>query len=454
MFFKSFFDPHIAQFSYLVGCQKTGEAIIIDPLRALDDYIQAAEDEGLVITAATETHIHADYASGLQESGRRLGAKLYVSDLGGDDWRYQNLPEGSVLLQDGDIISVGKVKLEVLHTPGHTPESVSFLLAAIGGGSDIPMGVFTGDFIFVGDVGRPDLLEEAAHMQGTTEIGAKAMFRSLQKMADYPDHLQIWPGHGAGSACGKSLGAVPMTTLGYEKYNNWAFQYDEETSFIEALTQDQPEPPSYFAQMKKINKRDSGAYVPYPIFPLQQAGPNDRMIDLRAKEIYQAGHIERTLNIPLNKKFLTYVGWFLDYDGQVTLIGTKEDAETATRQLQLIGFDQVRGYLDAGQIAGGKMTETITAAAFIALRQEKDLQILDVRSQSEWNEGHLSDAKRVLLGKLLEAPLPFKRDEPLYVHCQSGVRSAVAIGALEERGFKKIINILGGYTAIENSLNG
>ncbi|HRA70493.1 MAG TPA: MBL fold metallo-hydrolase, partial [Trichococcus flocculiformis] len=254
MFFKSFFDPHIAQFSYLVGCQKTGEAIIIDPLRALDDYIQAAEDEGLVITAATETHIHADYASGLQESGRRLGAKLYVSDLGGDDWRYQNLPEGSVLLQDGDIISVGKVKLEVLHTPGHTPESVSFVLTDIGGGSDIPMGVFTGDFIFVGDVGRPDLLEEAAHMQGTTEIGAKAMFRSLQKMADYPDHLQIWPGHGAGSACGKSLGAVPMTTLGYEKYNNWAFQYDEETSFIEALMQDQPEPPSYFAQMKKINK--------------------------------------------------------------------------------------------------------------------------------------------------------------------------------------------------------
>ena len=141
MFFKSFFDPHIAQFSYLVGCQKTGEAIIIDPLRALDDYIQAAEDEGLVITAATETHIHADYASGLQESGRRLGAKLYVSDLGGDDWRYQNLPEGSVLLQDGDIISVGKVKLEVLHTPGHTPESVSFVLTDIGGGSDIPMGV-------------------------------------------------------------------------------------------------------------------------------------------------------------------------------------------------------------------------------------------------------------------------------------------------------------------------
>ena len=453
MFFKSFFDPQVAQFSYLVGCQKTGEAIIIDPLRKLDDYILAAEDEGLVIAAATETHIHADYASGLRETERRLGAKLYVSDMGGDYWRYQDLPEGSVLLQDGDIISVGKVKLEVLHTPGHTPESVSFLLTDIGGGSDIPMGLFTGDFIFVGDVGRPDLLEEAAHMQGTTEIGAKEMFRSLQRMADYPDHLQIWPGHGAGSACGKSLGAVPMTTLGYEKDNNWAFQHDEETSFIDALTDDQPEPPTYFAQMKKINKLDGGAYVPYPVFPLQQAGPNDRVIDLRSKEIYQAGHIERTLNIPLNKKFLTYAGWFLDYEGQVTLIGTKEQAETAARHLQLIGFDQVRGYLDAGQIKDDKMTETITASAFIALRQAKDLQILDVRSKSEWDKGHLSDAKRVLLGKILEDPLPFNRDESLYVHCQSGVRSAVAIGALEERGFKKIINILGGYTAIEKLLN-
>ena len=453
MFFKSFFDPKVAQFSYLVGCQKTGEAIIIDPLRKLDDYILAAEDEGLVITAATETHIHADYASGLRETERRLGAKLYVSDMGGDDWRYRDLPEGSVLLQDRDIISVGKVKLEVLHTPGHTPESVSFLLTDIGGGSDIPMGLFTGDFIFVGDVGRPDLLEEAAHMQGTTEIGAKEMFRSLQRMADYPDHLQIWPGHGAGSACGKSLGAVPMTTFGYEKDNNWAFQHDEETSFIDALTDDQPEPPTYFAQMKKINKLDGGAYVPYPVFPLQQAGPNDRVIDLRSKEIYQAGHIERTLNIPLNKKFLTYAGWFLDYEGQVTLIGTKEQAETAARHLQLIGFDQVRGYLDAGQIKDDKMTETITAAAFIALRQAKDLQILDVRSKSEWDKGHLSDAKRVLLGKILEDPLPFNRDESLYVHCQSGVRSAVAIGALEERGFKKIINILGGYTAIEKLLN-
>lgn len=453
MFFKSFFDPQLAQFSYLVGCQKMREAILIDPLRALDDYILAAEEEGLVITAATETHIHADYASGLRETGRRLGATLYVSDMGGEDWRYQDLPEGSVLLQDGDILSVGKVKLEVLHTPGHTPESLSFLLTDIGGGSDIPMGLFTGDFIFVGDVGRPDLLEEAAHMQGTTEIGAKELFRNLQKMAGYPDQLQIWPGHGAGSACGKSLGAVPMTTLGYEKYNNWAFQHDDETSFIAALLEDQPEPPSYFAQMKKINKLDSPIYEPYPVFPLQQAGPADRVIDLRPKEVYQAGHIERTLNIPLNKKFLSYAGWFLDYGGEVVFIGAKEEAESAARHLQLIGFDRVSGYLDAGQIKGETVTESITAAAFVALRQEKDLQVLDVRSKSEWKEGHLSEAKRVLLGKLLDDPLPFDRKEPLYVHCQTGVRSAIAIGALEERGFQKIINILGGYAAIDTLLN-
>ncbi|MCC5890649.1 MAG: MBL fold metallo-hydrolase, partial [Alkalibacterium sp.] len=168
MYFKSFFDKPLAQMAYLVGCQQTGEAIIIDPLRELDEYIKAAEDEGLRITHAAETHIHADFASGLRDVHRKLGAKLYVSDLGGDDWKYQNMPDDTVYLTEGDTIEVGNVTLDVIFTPGHTPESISFLLTDKGGGSSVPMGIFTGDFLFVGDVGRPDLLEEAAKMEGTT----------------------------------------------------------------------------------------------------------------------------------------------------------------------------------------------------------------------------------------------------------------------------------------------
>ncbi len=232
MYFKSFFNGPLAQMSYIVGCQKTGEAIIIDPLRDLTPYIEAAESENLAIKYVTETHIHADFASGLREAVNRLGAKAYVSGLGGEDWQYEDVE--AERLVEGDVIKVGNVKLEVLHTPGHTPESISFLLTD--NQSDIPMGLFTGDFIFVGDVGRPDLLETAAGVKDSTAIGAKQMFQSLKKMADLPDYIQIWPGHGAGSACGKSLGAVPVTTLGYERVNSWAFQYEDEESIIHALT--------------------------------------------------------------------------------------------------------------------------------------------------------------------------------------------------------------------------
>src|SRR5699024_397905 len=173
-----------------------------------------------------------------------------VSDEGDDNWKYLNMPSDTVFLKDGDIINIGFVELKVIHTPGHTPESISFVLTDHGGGSTEPMGMFTGDFLFVGDVGRPDLLEVAANIKGTTEIGGNQMFDSLQKLSKYPDFLQIWPGHGAGSACGKSLGAVPLSTLGYERKNNWALKMDDREAFIKELTSDQPEPPLYFAQMK------------------------------------------------------------------------------------------------------------------------------------------------------------------------------------------------------------
>src|SRR5699024_612783 len=255
MYLKTFTDEKLAQNAYLVGCQQTGEAIIIDPPRHFNHIIEDAAKEGLEITAAADTHIHADYVSGARELAIKHGAKLYLSDEGDKDWKYE-FTDGikSELLKEGSKINIGKVELEVMYTPGHTPESLSFILTDFGGGATEPMGIFTGDFVFVGDVGRPDLLEEAAGIMDTADAGARDMFNSLKRFKALPDHLIVWPGHGAGSACGKSLGSVPTTTVGYEKQVNWALKIDEEEAFVKELLADQPEAPTYFAKMKEVNK--------------------------------------------------------------------------------------------------------------------------------------------------------------------------------------------------------
>jgi len=235
MIIRNFFEPKLAQASYLVGCAKTGEAIVIDPLRDIAQYLEMAAAEGLRITHITETHIHADYLSGTRELAAATGAKVYLSDEGGSDWTYEFSSDPNVsLMKDGFVIRVGNLSLKAVHTPGHTPEHMSFLLTDHPA-SEEPHSFFTGDFIFAGDVGRPDLLERAASFQGTMEKGARVLFQSIQATAALPDSLLIWPAHGAGSACGKSLGGSPVTSLGYERKANWAFQIKSEEAFVEAV---------------------------------------------------------------------------------------------------------------------------------------------------------------------------------------------------------------------------
>ncbi|WP_414048997.1 MBL fold metallo-hydrolase [Macrococcus animalis] len=442
MYFKSFFNQQLAQMSYLVGCQKTGEAMIIDPLRDLKPYIEAAEQEGLTINKVTETHIHADFASGLREANETLNAKAYVSSLGGEGWEYENINGDYELLKEDDIIKVGNVKLKVLHTPGHTPESISFIL--YDNQKDVPMGIFTGDFIFVGDVGRPDLLEEAAGMKDTTEIGAKAMFASLKKMDLLPDYIQIWPGHGAGSACGKSLGAVPVTTLGYERLNSWAFQIKDEDTFIKTLTSEQPEPPYYFKEMKRIN-RDGVELVEQTLVPpLNDLFDGVRVIDIRMKEVFLE-NLSEGINVPYNKKFLGFVGWYLDYEAPIQLIGSFDDVQKAALDLKLIGFDNVIGYV---KDISGQSIQQIEPKDFKAI-DLSSINILDVRNNQEWNKSHFDAAKHVHFGKLENESIPFDKDDEIYVHCQSGVRSAIAVSVLKVLGYNNLINIKGGYSAVK-----
>lgn len=443
MFFKQFYDNHLSQASYLVGCQRTGEAIIIDPVRDLTKYMEVADSEGFKITQAAETHIHADFASGIRDVAARLNANIYVSGEGDDQLSYKNMPEHTNFVKNQDIIQVGNIKLEVLHTPGHTPESISFLLTDEGGGSSVPMGLFSGDFIFVGDIGRPDLLEKSVQMEGTTEIGAKQMYQSIEGIKDLPDYIQIWPGHGAGSPCGRALGAIPMSTLGYEKINNWAFNVTDESKFVEQLTSNQPAPPHHFAQMKKINQFGMSMYQPYNVYPSLD---NVRItFDLRSKEAFHGGHTVGTINIPYNKNFINQIGWYLDYEKSIDLIGDKSTVEQATHTLQLIGFDKVAGYrLPKSEI----LTQSIHSVDMTG----KEEYILDVRNDEEWNNGHLDQAVNIPHGKLLNENIPFNKEDKIYVHCQSGVRSSIAVGILESKGYENVVNIREGYQDFPESL--
>src|SRR5699024_1304106 len=384
MFFEQFYDQNLAQTSYMVGCQKTNEAIIIDPARILDDYEAVASREGLTITHVAETHIHADFASGLRDVAKRFDAKVFVSDEGGDDWTYENVPANTTFLTEGDSIHVGNVELKVIHTPGHTPESISFLLTDHGGESSVPMGIFTGDFVFVGDIGRPDLLEEAAHMAGTTEIGANDMCASGQKLADLPDFIQVWPGHGAGSACGKSLGAVPLSTLGYERHNNWAFQITNKDAFVKELTSDQPEPPLYFAQMKQVNKT---GLPRFEVKDIEVGTPTElvgQVFDLRDRETFCKGFIKGSINIPYNSKFLQFIGWFIDYDAPMTVITDPAHAVQLQKDLASIGYDDLQLIVPSDQVDSyvNDSYESVSPESFV--QNYTDKNILDVRTTAEY----------------------------------------------------------------------
>ncbi len=242
MLLKYFYDQALAHASYMVGCQRTGGAIIVDPGRDVERYLAAAKQESMKVVGVAETHIHADYVSGARELADRVDAKLFVSDCGPADWNYEYVTEYKhQLLKDGDTFAIGQIEFTTWHTPGHTPESISLLLTDRGGGADKPMGIFTGDFVFVGSSGRPDLLEEAVGAVGSAEKGARDLFRSIARFKTLPDYLQVWPAHGAGSACGKGLGAIPSSTVGYEKMFNPALQFSDEQAFVDYILSEQPE---------------------------------------------------------------------------------------------------------------------------------------------------------------------------------------------------------------------
>ncbi|MGH7710029.1 MAG: rhodanese-like domain-containing protein [Gemmatimonadaceae bacterium] len=463
MFLQRFYHEGLAQASYMIACQAAGEALVVDANRNLDVYLSTAAAHSFRITHVTETHIHADYVSGSRDLARRAHAQLLLSAEGGCDWQYRFAREsGAALLSDRDVVRVGNIELRAVHTPGHTPEHLTFIVTDLQA-SNQPMGALTGDFIFVGDVGRPDLLERAAGIGGTMRASALQLYESLQRFASaYPDHLQIWPGHGAGSACGKALGAVPMSTLGYEKLVNWAFQAPNAESFANEVLDSQSEPPPYFAVMKRVN-RDGPTPLADISQPTQQpastlAGVIDRgaiVLDLRPTAAFARGAVPGTINLPLNSAFVSRAGWLVPYDRDVYLIAADDTdtvAHAAARELLLIGIERVRGWFGPEALSNSahpaqQTIPQVTAAELARRVRGGSAAVIDVRNPDEWAQGHIAGAVHIPLGRLGERAATLPAGTQLVLHCATGSRSSIGASVLLALGMANVANLEGGYAA-------
>ena len=460
MLLERIYDEDLAQASYFIGCQAKGEAIVVDPRRDLDVYLDLATKNGMRIVAVTETHIHADYLSGTRELAAHTGAQMYVSDEGGPDWTYSDVFDDAVRMKHGHQITLGNITVEAVHTPGHTPEHISFLVTD-GAQSSEPGFMLTGDFVFVGDLGRPDLLDEAAGFVDTRFQGAKDLFKSLQDhFLTLPDYVQVLPAHGSGSACGKALGAIAVTTVGYERNFSWWGKYlknNDEQGFVDELLNGQPDAHAYFARMKLQNKvgptviGDVHELVEYTTAELRQALADDRVIfvDTRGNQQVYEGTVDRALNIPGAAKAASFGAWVVDPDTEqrplVLLAESREAAEEIRDHLVRVGIDTTQGFittLDGLDLVKPKLIQP----------EELDtvdrVLLLDVRNKTEYAEGHLPGAVQLSGGRVMWHldQLPAPGAGTIVTYCQSGVRNSVAASALRRAGYD-IAELDGSYAA-------
>jgi hydroxyacylglutathione hydrolase len=462
MLFRRFYDENLAQASYMIACEKTREAIVVDPNSDTAQYTRAAGADRVRITHVTETHIHADFVSGARALADAAGAVLHLSGEGAGDWGYTGAALGrATALRAGSRIDVGRIRIRVAHTPGHTPEHLTFFVSDLERGEN-PVGALTGDFVFVGDVGRPDLLERVAGAKGSMDSSARSLFKSLAAFKAEPDHLQIWPGHGAGSACGKSLGSMPQSTLGYEKLFNWAFGEITEGEFVARVLEDQPAPPRYFAVMKRVNRSATPQQAPSePTY----AGLSDlesalekgtTVVDTRPAAEFAMGHVPGTLNIPLGKSFLNWSGALVHEDSDFWIITEGESDDAAKRilgDLSKVGLTRVAGVFPSDVLREWKSRhgnlKTVAQIAPQSLEKHTDgaIQVIDVRSPEEWRRGHLPGAIHIPLALLPDRIGELDASVPIVMQCQGGGRSSIATSLLQSQGLFDVSNLAGGYDA-------
>jgi hydroxyacylglutathione hydrolase len=444
------YTPGLAQVAYLVGDEQTGVAAVIDPRRDVDEYLALADAAGLRITHVCETHIHADFVSGALELARASGATIYASRVGESAFAHEPL-------DDGDVLEIGALRLQALWTPGHTPEHMSYLLFDPARGHQ-PVALFSGDLLFVGEVGRPDLLGE-----GLTDQLAGQLYESIhQRLMSLPDDLVVYPGHGAGSSCGKSIGDADSTTMGQEKRFNYAFQTREPEAFRRAVLENMPPAPTYYPVLKRVNKagaRPLAELTPGTALSVQDVerriAGNALLIDTRSPAAFGGAHIPGALFAGLGTNFTTWMGWLAPYDRDLVLL-LEEDwqFEEARTQLRRIGLDRVAGYLAGGLpdwLAAGRDIASLPQLSVHELHERLagGLHVLDVRGDDEWRGGHIADASHRYAGELVRGAngasvKGVPTASPLALICGSGYRSSVVASVLQRQGRADLLNVLGG----------
>ncbi|WP_213807445.1 MBL fold metallo-hydrolase [Granulicella sp. dw_53] len=449
--------PGLAQYSYIVSTR--GLAVVVDPIRDIDRYLDYAQQHSLIITHILETHIHADYASGATALAAASGAELYLSAHDTNElfeYAFPHHPFG-----DGESFSVGDIRVQAVHTPGHTPEHLSFLLFDTTRSATLPASLFSGDFLFVGSLGRPDLLGEAAKQQLAQEL-----YTSLkQRILTLPDSLEVLPGHGSGSLCGAGMSDRQQSTLGYERNVNPFFHLSADT-FTQQILTTVPPFPTYYPRMKALNA--AGAPIlsalpgdtSIPFAQLQQliATQPITLLDLRRPESFGGAHIPNSINIGAGQNLSLWAGWLLDPNHPIVLIdetGSNSQAfAEARRSLIRVGLDNILGYVSGG-IAGWidsslplSQIPQVAPSQLLALTQAATRGIiLDVRSDTEWNNGHIVNARHIPLGDLTQHLNELQPQQTIYTVCGSGYRSSIAASLLAAQGFTSVSNMAGGMSA-------
>lgn len=453
------FIPGLAIASYLVGDERTGDAAVIDPTRDIGDYLTYAEENDLHIRHILETHVHADFVSGARELKDRLNNEpaIHCSGLGGPEWTARYADH---VVQDGDEVKVGSMRLKAVHTPGHTPEHISWALYDDTRSKDTPWLIFTGDFLFVGDVGRPDLLGADAQRKLAHQL-YESVFTKLPAV---PDITEIFPAHGAGSLCGKAISSRRSSTVGFERKFSGVLVPKPEDQWIGELMSEMPLAPPYFRRMKKVNQE--GPKVLGPELPglkrLSAKEIHERVcekcliLDVRSKEAFAAAHIPGAINIPFGAQLATWAGWVLPYDRPIELVvdNSAQVPEVVTHLIR-VGFDDIQGYLQGGmeswETSGYPLATLKTTSVQqleSRLRESRDgLTVLDVRTDKEWNSGHIDGAIHIHGGKLQESFSQVPQNKPVAVVCGSGYRASIASSFLKREGYDDVTNVVGGMTA-------
>jgi glyoxylase-like metal-dependent hydrolase (beta-lactamase superfamily II)/rhodanese-related sulfurtransferase len=445
MFEKRFYVEGLAHASYLIGAG--GEAAVIDPKRDVEEYLQTAQQENLKIVAILETHPHADFVSGHVELARRTGAKIYVSHLAPASYE-------RVGARDGDTIRIGSLEIVVLETPGHSPDSLSFVVREQGQA----VRVYTGDTLFAGDVGRPDLRDAE---EKPTRL-ADALYDSLfGKLLRLPEEVKVFPAHGAGSLCGRKISNAAFTTIGQERQSNWALQIKDRAQFVRTMVENLPDRPQYFAYDVATNLAGAAPLGSLPELrsvteaELKAATAGGAaVIDTRSAPFFGAGHFPGSLSIGLSSSlFATWVGFFVPVGKPIALVaGSAESARKARLELVRIGYDNVLGYLEADDLTQVQhLSQLGVEELHAALRRGEAPRLLDVRTPGEWEAGHIDKATHIPLPALPGRARELNKDAPLAVICGSGYRSSIAASLLQARGFTRVQNVMGGMGAyVEN----